>query len=219
MARRVWGYSGSRGKLQIGPKGKRGKLSGGLKYCERDAVRAWLLMLLLLAANHSLRSETPRGQSAGEPAERVVIVRIEFQGNRRIRRETLKARMFTREGDVFSEETLRRDLMALWNTQFFDDVKLLVEDAPAAPDGRQRKVVVFQLRERPLIRRIQYQGLHSVSESDVLDRFKERKVGLSVESQLDPTRIKRAQVVLKELLGEHGRQFAAVTPQYERISS
>jgi len=25
--------------------------------------------------------------------------------------------------------------------------------------------------------------------------------------------------VLKELLGEHGRQFAKVTPQYERIAS
>jgi len=127
--------------------------------------------------------------------------------------------MFTREGDVFSEETLRRDFMALWNTQFFDDVKLVVEDAPAAPNGQLRKVVVFELRERPLIRRIQYQGLHSISESDVLDRFKERKVGLTVESQLDPTRIKRAQVALQELLAEHGRQFAAVTPQYERISS
>src|SRR2546430_8619262 len=53
----------------------------------------------------------------------------------------------------------------------------------------------------------------SISESDILDRFKERKVGLSVESQFDPTKIKKAEVVLKELLGEHGRQFAKVTPQ------
>src|SRR6202008_4041001 len=39
------------------------------------------------------------------------------------------------------------------------------------------------------------------------------------ESQFDPTRIKKAEVVLKDLLGEHGRQFAKVTPQYERIAS
>src|SRR5215468_6041525 len=219
MSSRVRRYSGSRGKLQIEARAKRGRRSAREEFIDRPAVRAWLLLALLLAATHSLRSETPPGQSPGGPAERVVIVRIEFQGNRRIRKETLKARMFTREGDVFSEETLRRDFIALWNTQFFDDVKLVVEDAPAAPDGQLRKVVVFELRERPLIRRIQYQGLHSVSESDVLDRFKERKVGLTVESQLDPTRIKRAQVALKELLAEHGRQFAAVTPQYERISS
>ncbi|MGC0773457.1 MAG: outer membrane protein assembly factor BamA, partial [Candidatus Acidiferrum sp.] len=58
-----------------------------------------------------------------------------------------------------------------------------------------------------------------VTESDILDRFKERKVGLSVESPFDPTKIKKAEVVLQELLGEHGRQFAKVTPEYERIAS
>ena len=70
-----------------------------------------------------------------------------------------------------------------------------------------------------MIRRIRYDGIHSISESDILDRFKDRKVGLTVESQFDPTRIKKAEVVLKDLLGEHGRQFAKVTPQYEKIAS
>jgi len=152
-------------------------------------------------------------QSEQPPA---VIDRILFDGNRRIRRDTLIARIFTREGDPYNEETLRRDFQALWNTQFFEDVKLRVEDSP---DGPGHKNVVFVVKERPVIRRIRYDGIHSVSESDILDRFKERKVGLTVESQFDPTRIKKAEVVLKDLLGEHGRQFAKVTPQYERIAS
>jgi outer membrane protein insertion porin family len=145
-----------------------------------------------------------------------VIDRIEFVGNRRIRTDTLKARIFSREGDPYNEETLRRDFQALWNTQFFEDVKLRVEDSPTKPNG---KVIVFEVTERPVIRRIRYDGIHSISESDILDRFKEKKVGLTVESQFDPTRIKKAEVVLKDLLGEHGRQFAKVTPQYERIAS
>src|ERR1700732_4666108 len=41
--------------------------------------------------------------------------------------------------------------------------------------------------------------------------------GLSIESQFDPTKIKKAEVVLKELLAEHGRQFATVKPTYERL--
>jgi outer membrane protein insertion porin family len=145
-----------------------------------------------------------------------VIDRIEFTGNRRIRTDTLKARIFSRDGDPYNEETLRRDFQALWNTQFFEDVKLRVEESPAKPSG---KVIVFEVTERPVIRRIRYDGIHSISESDILDRFKEKKVGLTVESQFDPTRIKKAEVVLKDLLGEHGRQFATVTPQYERIAS
>ena len=158
--------------------------------------------------------------SSAEPqqaaAQQFIIVRIDFIGNRRIRTDTLKARIFSREGDVYNEETLRRDFQALWNAQFFEDIKLRVEDAPSRPDG---KIITFDVTERPQIRRIRYEGQHSISESDILDRFKERKVGLSVESQFDPTRIKKAEVVLKELLGEHGRQFAKVTPQYERIAS
>src|SRR5712675_1562587 len=145
-----------------------------------------------------------------------IIDRILFIGNRRVRSDTLKARIFSRDGDPYNEETLRRDFQALWNTQFFEDVKLRVEDSP---DGPNHKTVVFEVKERPVIRRIRYDNIHSVSESDILDRFKERKVGLSVESQFDPTKIKKAEVVIKELLGEHGRQFAKVSPQYERIAS
>ncbi len=157
---------------------------------------------------------TPDPQAAAQP--QFVIVRIDFNGNRRVRKDTLMARIFSREGDAYNEETLRRDFQALWNTQFFEDVKLRVEEAPSRADG---KIIAFDVKERPQIRRIRYDGIHSISESDILDRFKERKVGLSVESQFDPTKIKRAEVVLKDLLGEHGHQFARVTPQYERIAS
>jgi outer membrane protein insertion porin family len=150
------------------------------------------------------------------PSRPAVIERIDFVGNRRVRTDTLKARIFSRENDPYNEETLRRDFQALWNTQFFEDVKLRVEDSASNPNA---KVIVFEVRERPIIRRIRYENIHSVSESDILDRFKERKVGLTVESQFDPTKIKKAEVVIKELLGEHGRQFAKVTPQYERIAS
>src|SRR5437867_10847196 len=153
-------------------------------------------------------------QTTEEP--RVVIKRVEFLGNRRVRSDTLRARLFVRSGDPYNEETLRRDFQGLWNTGFFEDIRLRVEDSASGPG---RKIVIFELKERPIIRRIRYDGSHSVSESDILDRFKERKVGLTVESQFDPTRIKKAEVVLKELLGEHGRQFAKVSPQYERIAA
>ena len=157
----------------------------------------------------------PADPQAAAQQQQITVDHIEFLGNRRVRQDTLMARIFSRNGDVYNEETLRRDFQALWNTQFFEDVKLRVEDSPKP----NQKVIIFEVKERPQIRRIRYDGIHSVSESDILDRFKERKVGLTVESQFDPTRIKKAEVVLKELLGEHGRQFAKVTPQYERIAS
>ena len=182
-----------------------------------------ILAATLGVSQATKRLKMPRPQNSQQPAQpaangqpQSVIERIEFIGNRRIRSDTLKARIFSREGDPYNEETLRRDFQALWNTQFFEDVKLRVEDSPDRPNA---KIIIFEVRERPIIRRIRYDGIHSISESDILDRFKDRKVGLSVESPFDPTKIKKAEVVLKELLGEHGRQFATVTPEYERIAS
>lgn len=166
-----------------------------------------------VVAAHS--SQSPQQTTPTVPQSPLATVeRIEFHGNRRIRSETLKARIFSREGDTYNEDALRRDFQALWNTQFFEDIKLEVQDSKDRPDA---KIIIFRVQERPVIRRIRYDNIHSVTESDILERFKERKVGLSVESQFDPTRIKKAEVVLRDLLAEHGRQFAKVTPTYERV--
>ncbi len=59
--------------------------------------------------------------------------------------------------------------------------------------------LIVQVKEKPTIREINYLGLNAVSNSDVLDRFKQDKVGLVVESQYDPTRIKKAEVSIRGL--------------------
>ncbi len=173
-----------------------------------------LVCLIPAARAFPVPQQQPAAAAPVAPAEVPTIERIEFQGNRRIRSETLRARIFSRPGDPVNDEALRRDFHALWNTQYFEDIRLEVEDSADKPN---QKIVIFYLTERPIIRRIEYKGNKSVSESDILDRFKDRKVGLSIESQFDPTRIKKAEVVLKELLAEHGHQYASVKPTYERM--
>jgi outer membrane protein insertion porin family len=174
------------------------------------AVQAAVALCVFSAAfDHPLCAQP---QQAGGPG--YIITRIDFVGTRRIQRDTLRARIFSRVGDPYNPEAVRRDFQALWNTQFFEDIRLEVEDDPEHPNG---KIIIFYLTERPIIRRIEYKGNKSITESDILDAFKEKKVGLSVESQFDPTKIKRAEVIIKELEAEHGRQFATVKPTYERI--
>ncbi|MGH9774807.1 MAG: outer membrane protein assembly factor BamA [Candidatus Acidiferrales bacterium] len=155
-------------------------------------------------------------QPAQGQSSQGVITHIYFQGNRLRQRDALLAQLFEREGDPYNEDSAKRDFQALWNSQYFEDIRLEVEDDPKVPDG---KILIFYVSERPIIRRIEYKGNKSVSESDILDRFKEAKVGLSVEGRFDPTRVKHAQVVIKDLLGEHGHQFARVDAKYERIAA
>ena len=161
--------------------------------------------------------ETPKPVAPGEPATGPavaanVIETIQFKGSRRVPQDTLRAMIFTKSGDVYNEETLRRDFMALWNTNRFDDIRLESEKG-----DRGGIILTYVVVERPVIRDIKYEGMKSASTSDVLDRFKERKVGLVVESQYDPNVINHAAVVLKELLSERGHEFAKVNPELRRI--
>ncbi len=144
-------------------------------------------------------------------AQRDLITKIEIHGNRRIPVESIRARLLTKEGDVYDQAGMERDFNALWNTGYFDDIRFEREQVP------QGWVIHIYVKEKPTIREIKYVGLNSVSQSDVLDRFKERKVSLTQESQYDPTRVKRAEVVIKELLAEHGRQFATIRTEIRPI--
>ena len=158
-----------------------------------------LLLMLLLAATGLGRAQTD------------IISEIEVQGNRRIPAETVRARVLTRAGDVYEAASLERDFNSLWNTGYFEDVRFTREQTPK---GWR---IIVQVKEKPTIREINYVGLSSVTTSDVLDRFKLAKVGLSVESQYDPTRIKKAEVAIKGLLSEHGRQFSTIRSEVRLI--
>jgi outer membrane protein insertion porin family len=144
-------------------------------------------------------------------AQSDIISEIDVQGNRRIPAETVRARIFTHAGDIYDTAALERDFNSLWNTGYFEDIRFTREQTPK---GWR---LIVQVKEKPTIREINYVGLSSVSTSDVLDRFKLAKVGLSVESQYDPTKVKKAEVAIKGLLGEHGRQFSTIRTEVRQI--
>ncbi len=144
-------------------------------------------------------------------AQEGVIADIVPRGNRRIPADTIKSRMTTRRGDIYDQAGMERDFNALWNTGYFDDLRFEREQTPKG------WIIYVFVKEKPTIREIKYDGLNSFSQSDLLDKFKERKVGISQESQFDPTRVKKAEVVIKEMESAHGRQFATVRTEVRPI--
>jgi outer membrane protein insertion porin family len=144
-------------------------------------------------------------------AQQDLIVKIDVIGNHRIPADTIKARIFTRPGDVYDQAGIERDFNALWNTGYFEDIRFEREQTDKG------WIIHIYVKERPTIRSIDYVGLNAISKSDVLDRFKQDKVGLSVEGQYDPTKVKKAEVTIKELLAEHGRQFATIRTEVRPI--
>ncbi len=132
-------------------------------------------------------------------------------GVRRIPKDSVLARMSSHQGDPYDPATVERDFNSIWNTGYFEKLQIERVDTPTCVQ------LVVYVREKPTIRTIEYTGLNAVTLSDVQERFKKAKVGLTVESQFDATRVMRAVVVLKDLLSEHGHQFATVTPVYKTI--
>ena len=132
-------------------------------------------------------------------------------GNRRIPKESVLARIFSRQGNLYDPLIVERDFNSLWNTGYFENVRIERVDTPACV-----QLVVYVV-EKPTIRELNYTGLNAVSLSDVQERYKKEKAGVTVESQYDPTRIKRAEVILKELLAEHGHQFATIKTEVKTI--
>jgi outer membrane protein insertion porin family len=152
--------------------------------------------------------EPPASVSQNVPVEQVSI-----RGQRRIPESTIKIWIGTREGDPYNPAQLDRDVRALYAQGHFEDVKVYAEEGT-----RGGKVITFEVRERPLLLDIKYEGLKSVQQSAVLEEFRKRSVGLSKESQYDEVKVRRAAAVIKELLANEGRPEAKVEPQKEEIS-
>jgi outer membrane protein insertion porin family len=56
------------------------------------------------------------------------IEQIRVIGNRRIPKETILARLFTHVGDNYDPISVERDFNSLWNTSYFDDLRIERED-------------------------------------------------------------------------------------------
>jgi outer membrane protein insertion porin family len=168
-----------------------------------------VFVCLFLMSVQALESQ----QSHDSHATQSYIERLEIVGNRRVRRATILAHIVSRPGDTYDSKVVQRDAQTLRDTGYFDEVRLRVEDDPDAPKG---KILAFAVKERPVIRRIEYLGIKSISEADIESAYKENKITLSVESWFDPEKMTRAAKVIEELLAMHGHPSAVVKPTYER---
>jgi outer membrane protein insertion porin family len=171
-----------------------------------------LLVVGASAAAGMAQARSPQNIFSTPSAQGVqTLCQPQVIGNRRIPKESVLARLFSRANDLYDPLVVERDFNSLWNTGYFDDVRI-----ERAEDDKCVQLIIY-VREKPTIREINYKGVNAISQSDILERLKKAKVGLTVESQYDPTKIKRAENTLKELLAEHGHQFATVRTEVKTI--
>ena len=147
----------------------------------------------------------------GQSARPDVIERVEIRGHHRIPEDTIRFYIQTRPGEYFDLSQLELDLRALHKANFFETIEV------EARDGDTGRIITFVVKEKPLIRSIIYEGNKSFTKSGILEHFKTRKVGLTVDSQYDGAKIRAAERALKELMEQNGKPLGTVRSEIENI--
>jgi outer membrane protein insertion porin family len=169
----------------------------------------WLFSsVLLLLFSFPLLAQQPASQD-------VLIEDVEFRGNRRIPKDTLQYSIQTKKDDRYNADQVRRDFESILNLGFFDPLRSRVYEADGPKGG---KIIIFEVKEYPIIRDLQYRGMKSATESELFTKFKERRVSVTKETQFDPGKINGARLVLREVLAEKGHPDAKVDIEIEEIN-
>ncbi|MFQ5904508.1 MAG: outer membrane protein assembly factor BamA, partial [Candidatus Binatia bacterium] len=159
----------------------------------------------------TLLSSSLLGQGNQLSEQRIEEIRI--VGNRRIPESTVRYYIQSKEGLLYDEQQALRDYNTLLNTNFFADAKI------KRMEGENGIVLIFEFVERPLIRTVEYEGMKSFKESDVLERFRDMRVGLSVDSPFDPAKLPKARRAIKMLLDQNGRPLGRVEVVTESLTA
>src|SRR5436853_5383370 len=86
------------------------------------------------------------------------IESVEIRNNRRIPGDTIKYNIQTKAGDILNPDVIRRDIKTLYSQGYFDDIR--VDEEPGKSGGI---IVVFTVKEKPLIRSIDFVGINTIS--------------------------------------------------------
>ncbi|HJR77597.1 MAG TPA: outer membrane protein assembly factor BamA [Nitrospiraceae bacterium] len=163
--------------------------------------RAWSLALGLIMLYAML---APLEAAAQDAAPRVKAV--EIRGNKHIELDAIQGRMTLKAGDPYTADALRSQIRTLYDTGFFEDVR--VETEPAA-DGIG---VIFVVREKPFITDIVFDGNENLSD----DKLKE-KITIKNQSFLDQQQAKESADKIRLAYQEDGYYNCQVIPVVQTI--
>ncbi|HXH70410.1 MAG TPA: POTRA domain-containing protein, partial [Pyrinomonadaceae bacterium] len=177
-----------------------------------------LLSFIFLAVSVAAKTEDKTNDIPNTEAvkQQQLVEDVSIEGNRRLRDEDLLYYVETKKDDVYNPAQLERDLQVLLSLNFFDKIESQVLIEPGQRGGVN---VIFRVKELPIIRDLQFEGLKAVPESDVLKAFREQRVGISKEAYYNPVNAQKGIRVIRELLASKGFPNAKVTVDDEVVSA
>lgn len=145
-------------------------------------------------------------------AQTVEIEKIVLEGSDRLSQEAFLAMTELRPGMPYDTARISKEYRKLWDSGLFEDVS--VESRDGEKGG---KVLVFKVKERPIIASVEFQGSKKLTQSSLLDKLKENDADVKTGGILDYNRIKRCESALRFMCAEKGFPEATVASEVKPI--
>ncbi|HCZ32982.1 MAG TPA: hypothetical protein DHV93_05735, partial [Holophagaceae bacterium] len=126
------------------------------------------------------------------------IVKIEVVGAQKQTAETVIFKSGVKVGDDLRNVDFRAVVEKLWASGSFDDIKLELEDS----DGGKK--LVIRIRERPLVKEVDFRGGTEVGLTNIKDKVKEKKLTINPDTVYDPEAARKIKDMIVEQAGEKG---------------
>ena len=143
----------------------------------------------------------------GQPIQAIL-----YQGLESLTEDTLNYYLGLTEGEVFEAAKLNEKIHALWIRNLVDDIK--IETGPT--DGGVQ--VTVTVKERPILRSIDYEGLKRISRSDINERIITDSIRVREGDSLSLGELHRLKAAIEALYAEKGFRLAEANYTVEAAS-
>ncbi|MCM2322273.1 MAG: outer membrane protein assembly factor BamA [Oligoflexia bacterium] len=130
------------------------------------------------------------------------VAAVEVQGLKRLEQEAVLGKIATKPGQVLSSrEQVRSDIKAIFGMGFFDDIEAAAEQLDS-----QRVKLIFTVRERPVVSKVEFEGNERIESGDLRDVIKVKEWSI-----LDVNRVKEDVALLQKHYEDKGYYLAKVS--------
>ncbi|WLT30868.1 outer membrane protein assembly factor BamA [Geothrix sp. PMB-07] len=126
------------------------------------------------------------------------LVSIEVIGAQKQTSETVIFKSGVKVGDDLRSLDFTAVLEKLWASGSFDDIKLELAEAPGG------KKLIIRIKERPLIKEVDFRGGTEVGLTNIKDKVKEKKLTINPDTVYDPETARKVKDMIVDQAGEKG---------------
>ncbi|MCM2277842.1 MAG: outer membrane protein assembly factor BamA [Oligoflexia bacterium] len=126
---------------------------------------------------------------------------IQVQGLKRLEKEAVLGKIGMKAGQVLSQEQVRSDIKAIFGMGFFDDIEVTAEALDT-----QRVKLAFNVKERPVVSRVTFEGNERIGTNDLRDVIKVKEWSI-----LDVNKVKEDVALLQKHYEDKGFYLAKVS--------